>query len=59
MIGVTDLPQSDTHEKRRYYHYLYRDQLKAAGAQQVVNFGLYDRGRFVYSIFFADPATST
>ena len=38
-------------ERRRYLYALYKDQLKKAGAKQVVHFHLFKRNRLKYSIF--------
>lgn len=40
-------------DRREYLFELYRRQLKAAGATQVVRFDLWDGGRLVYALFHA------
>ena len=39
-------------EKKQFYLELYERQLKAAGAEYVLRFELYEGGRMVYAIFF-------
>ena len=39
-------------ERKRFVYDLYRDQLKSAGANQVLHFEMYDENRLVYAIFF-------
>ena len=39
-------------EKKQFYLDLYERQLKAAGAEYVLRFELYEGGRMVYAIFF-------
>lgn len=40
-------------ERQNCFFQLYESQLRAAGAQHVVHFDLYEGNRFIYSIFFA------
>ncbi len=47
-IGLTD-----AEDRKIFFYNLYADQLKSAGALQVVRFKLYEGNRQVYSIFFA------
>ena len=39
-------------ERRDFLHHLYRQQLKAAGAEQAVHFHLFKGNRHKYSVFF-------
>jgi three-Cys-motif partner protein len=39
-------------ERRTHLYRLYEDQLRKAGAKQVVHFDLWEENRLVYSIFF-------
>jgi three-Cys-motif partner protein len=39
--------------RRDFFYGLYEQQLRRAGAQQVVHFDLYEENRLVYAIFFA------
>jgi three-Cys-motif partner protein len=43
----------DGEERRAAIYKLYEDQLREAGATQVVHFDIYDGNRLKYSIFFA------
>ena len=45
-----DMP--DGEERKDFFYDLYRDQLKAKGAQYVVRFELYEGVQLVYAIFF-------
>ena len=49
-----DLPRK---ERKLFLHRLYRWQLKAAGAEQVVHFHLFKGNRLKYSIFFGTGHT--
>ncbi len=46
-IGIRD-PQ----ERKDFFYGLYKAQLRAAGAENVVHFDLYEGNRHVYAIFF-------
>ena len=46
-IGILD-PQ----ERKEFFYGLYKAQLRAAGAENVVHFELYQGNRLVYAIFF-------
>ena len=45
-----DMP--DGKERKDFFYDLYRDQLKANGAQYVLRFELYEGAQLVYAIFF-------
>ena len=57
LFGCSDwkkLIQIEDAAKRRSALYgLYADQLRAAGAEQVIHFDIFDENRLKYSIFFA------
>ena len=42
----------DSRESKRFYYDLYEAQLKAAGAENVVRFELYEGKRLVYAVLF-------
>ena len=44
---------TDSQKRKRFIYDLYRSQLKAAGARQVVHFDVYEGDRLIYAIFFA------
>ena len=46
-IGIQD-PQA----RKNFFYGLYKEQLRAAGAKNVVHFELYEGDRLVYAIFF-------
>lgn len=56
LFGCTEWRQAitmpDSAEKRDFLFDLYAKQLKANGAQYVLHFELFERGRLVYAIFF-------
>jgi len=56
LFGCPDWRQgmdiADPERKKDFYYSLYRNQLKQAGANQVLHFELYQGGRLVYAIFF-------
>lgn len=44
---------SDPQMRKDFYYGLYEDQLRKAGAENVVHFDLYEENRLVYAVFFA------
>lgn len=46
-----DLPDGDS--KRKFFFGLYEEQLRKAGATQVVRFDVFRKGHLVYALFFA------
>lgn len=57
LFGCTDWREAlaipDWRRRRDFIFDLYKRQLKAAGAEHVVHFELYNQGALVYAIFFA------
>jgi three-Cys-motif partner protein len=47
----------DGGDRKDFYYGLYERQLRAAGAEQVVRFELYEGNRLVYAILFATRST--
>jgi three-Cys-motif partner protein len=43
---------ADSGERKKFFYDLYKDQLRQAGAKQVVHFDLYEGNRLKYAIFF-------
>ena len=43
----------DSKERKAFFYDLFDQQLRKAGAKQVIRFELYNGGRLVYAIFFA------
>ena len=43
---------ADADERKRFFYQLYEDQVRRAGAEQVIHFELYEGARLVYAIFF-------
>ena len=47
----------DTTLRKNFFFDLYKSQLKAAGATQVLHFELYEHNRLIYAIFFGTQDT--
>jgi len=56
LFGTTDwrdgIGIQDAKERKDFFYGLYKEQLRAAGARNVVHFELYEGDRLVYAIFF-------
>ena len=56
LFGCSDwregIPMTDPVERKEFFYRLYEQQLRKAGANQVIRFELYEGPRLVYAIFF-------
>lgn len=51
------IPVTDPTQRKEFFYGLYEQQLRHAGAGQVVRFDLYEGPRLVYAIFFGTRST--
>ena len=51
------IPLTDPTERKNFFYGLYEEQLREAGAEQIVRFELYEGSRLIYAIFFGTHST--